>query len=73
MTTDEQAGMGWWNALTEEQRAHWLREANTASVAEAWAYYQRVRIERDRAGGLAYVLAGSDADARPLDSTWRAP
>jgi hypothetical protein len=41
MTADEQAGMGWWNALTEEQRAHWLREANTASVAEAWAYYQR--------------------------------
>jgi hypothetical protein len=42
MTADEQAGMEWWNALTEEQRAHWLREANTASVAEAWAYYQRV-------------------------------
>jgi hypothetical protein len=42
MTADEQPVMGWWNALTEEQRAHWLREANTASVAEAWAYYQRV-------------------------------
>jgi hypothetical protein len=41
-SADETAGMEWWSALTEEQRAHWLREANTANVAEAWAYHQRV-------------------------------
>jgi hypothetical protein len=37
MTADEQLGIAWWNGLTEEQRAYWLREANTAIVAEAWA------------------------------------
>jgi hypothetical protein len=42
VTADEQAGIDWWNALTEEQRAYWLREANTAIVAEAWAYHKRV-------------------------------
>jgi hypothetical protein len=31
-----------WNALTEEQHGQWLREANIAIVAEAWAYYQWV-------------------------------
>jgi hypothetical protein len=41
-SADETAGIAWWNALTEEQRAHWLREAKTAIVAEAWAYYQHV-------------------------------
>jgi hypothetical protein len=39
MTDDETAGIAWWNALTEEQRAYWLAQANTASVAEAWAYW----------------------------------
>jgi hypothetical protein len=33
MTADEQTGMGWWNALTEEQRAHWLAQAKTAILA----------------------------------------
>jgi hypothetical protein len=42
MTADESAGMEWWNALSEDQRAYWLREANTAIVAEAWAYYKHV-------------------------------
>ena len=41
-SADETTDIAWWNALTEEQRAHWLREANTAIVAEAWAYYQWV-------------------------------
>jgi hypothetical protein len=34
-SADETAGMEWWNALSEDQRAYWLREANTAIVAEA--------------------------------------
>jgi hypothetical protein len=42
MTADEQLDIAWWNGLTEEQRAYWLREANTAIVAEAWAYYKHV-------------------------------
>jgi hypothetical protein len=39
---DETAGIAWWNPLSEEQRAYWLREANTAIVAEAWAFHKRV-------------------------------
>jgi hypothetical protein len=56
------AGMEWWNALTEEQRAYWLDVANTAIVGEAWAYLPQTRcaiergrsfrIERGRAGGM---------------------
>ena len=41
-SADESAGMEWWNALTEEQRAYWLDAANTAIVAEAWAYHKHV-------------------------------
>ena len=40
-TDDERAGMAWWNALTETDRAFWLRVADTAIVAEAWAEYKR--------------------------------
>ena len=41
-SADETAGMEWWNAMSEDQRAYWLREANTAIVAEAWANYNHV-------------------------------
>jgi hypothetical protein len=41
-SADETAGMEWWNGMSEDQRAYWLREANTAIVAEAWAYYNHV-------------------------------
>jgi hypothetical protein len=40
-TTDEQAGMDWWNSLTETQRADWLCRAATAVPAQAWAEYKR--------------------------------
>ena len=40
-TADERAGMDWWNALTEDRRAYWLRAANSAIPAEAWAEYKR--------------------------------
>jgi len=39
-TADEQAGMEWWNALTEAQRARWLRAAGSAAPAEAWVAYK---------------------------------
>ena len=41
-SADEAAGMEWWNALTEEQRAYWLDVANTAIGGEAWAYHKHV-------------------------------
>lgn len=34
-----QIGMNWWNALTEQERAHWLAEANSATPdAARYAY-----------------------------------
>lgn len=45
--------MAWWNALTEDRRAYWLRETKTAIVAEAWAEFKR----HDPARG------GTNADA----------
>ena len=39
-TTDEQAGMDWWNSLTETERAHWLAVSQTAVPAEAWAAFK---------------------------------
>lgn len=41
-TADEQAGMDWWNALSEEQCARWLRAAGSAVPADAWAAYKRL-------------------------------
>jgi hypothetical protein len=52
-TRDVRDGMAWWNALTEAQRAYWLREAKTAIVAEAWTEFKRHDPARN----------GTDADA----------
>jgi hypothetical protein len=50
-TADERAGIEWWNALTEPERAHALHDAGwrsggtyTPSAADAWAHH-RNRIE----------------------------
>ncbi len=40
-TPDEFAGIAWWNALTEAERAKWLAQAGTAVPADAWAEYKR--------------------------------
>lgn len=40
-TADEAAGIAWWNALTEAERAKWLAETGTAVPADAWAAYKR--------------------------------
>jgi hypothetical protein len=40
-TRDERNGMAWWNALPQEERAYWLRDARTAIAAEAWAEFKR--------------------------------
>jgi hypothetical protein len=42
-TADEQAGMDWWNALPEKERATWLKVAVSARPADAWRVYQQVR------------------------------
>lgn len=40
-TADETAGIEWWNSLSVTDRAHWLAEAGSAVVADAWAAYKR--------------------------------
>jgi hypothetical protein len=47
-TTDEQAGMQWWNSLTEAERALALKAAGwksggayTPSAADAWAAHKK--------------------------------
>lgn len=38
---DDSAGVAWWNASTEAERAHWLAEAQSARPVDAWSAYQR--------------------------------
>lgn len=40
-TSNEAAGIAWWNALTETERAKWLAQAGSAVPADAWAAYKR--------------------------------
>ena len=38
--SDEQAGLNWWNALTDVERGYWFAAAQTVTPAVAWAFYQ---------------------------------
>jgi len=40
-TADVTAGMAWWNALSERERADWLGRAGSATPADAWAQFKR--------------------------------
>ena len=40
-TSDDQVGMIWWNALTEAERAYWLKRADSARAVDAWRAYKR--------------------------------
>ena len=42
-TEDEQAGMSWWNGLSEPERAAWLSVADSAVAADAWAAFKAAR------------------------------
>ena len=50
-TQDEQAGIDWFNALAELERAKWLQEAGSAVPADAWQafklYQAKYRYEID--------------------------
>lgn len=41
MTTDEKAGIEWWNSLTEADRRFWILLSLGNRPADAWAYYKR--------------------------------
>lgn len=40
---NEALGIAWWNGLLKADRAYWLREAQSAVPADAWAEFQRRR------------------------------
>lgn len=39
-TTDELAGLAWWNDMPDAQRAHWAKRAGTGVAADAWALFK---------------------------------
>lgn len=39
-TTEEAAGMAWWNGMVDHERAHWAKRAGTGVAADAWRLYQ---------------------------------
>jgi ABC-type sugar transport system substrate-binding protein len=42
MTTDDEIGMAWWNALTKQERAKWSAIAgNTGRPKDAWEAFKR--------------------------------
>jgi len=44
---DPEQGVSWWNAMSEEVRAHWLSVAGTAVPADAWQAYLTSEAEGD--------------------------
>ena len=40
-TQDEQAGMAWFNALTERARSEWLAHAGTGRPMDAWHAFRK--------------------------------
>jgi hypothetical protein len=52
---DPQQGVTWWNALTEDQRGQWLKEADSARPADAYD---------------VFLLAGAYADAEGEAYAW---
>jgi len=47
MVDEELAGIEWWNALTEAERAYWLRVVGSAVPADAWAAFKRQAAPQD--------------------------
>lgn len=43
-TADEQRGIEWWNALDEDARRYWMRQAkNSGRAADAWEACKQAR------------------------------
>ena len=42
-TADDQAGIAWFNGLTEQRRAYWLSAARTSVARHAWDFYKLCR------------------------------
>jgi hypothetical protein len=64
--TDDELGMAWWNALTEQERAHWSRLAGTGRAKDAWELFKGH-------GAIAAFLTHSVTEAygEPLEAAPR--
>lgn len=45
---DAELGMAWFNGLTERERTEWLRRANSAVPADAWAAFKAQRSDETK-------------------------
>jgi hypothetical protein len=43
MATDDEAGMAWWNGLSEAERAKWAKAAGTGRAKDAWELFKAGR------------------------------
>jgi hypothetical protein len=41
VAADDDAGMAWWNGLTEQERTKWAAVANTGRAKDAWEAFKR--------------------------------
>jgi hypothetical protein len=49
-------GIDWWNNIAEDERAHWLAQANSARPVDAWGAFLRSQAHADaNAEGQAWV------------------
>jgi hypothetical protein len=69
---DDEAGMAWWNALTEQERANWSAIAgDTGRAKDAWEAFKRARLspssELQPGEVLADLLGSGDFPAEVLD------
>jgi hypothetical protein len=64
--SDDEAGMRWWNGLSEAARRHWLRQANSARPADAWQEWKR----QHEADPVAADLAEMESVGQAIAGTW---
>lgn len=46
-TTDEAAGMAWWNDMADHERAHWAKRVGTGVAADAWRLHKASQYRLD--------------------------
>lgn len=44
---DPQAGIEWWNGLSDAERAHWISVSKSTVAADAWGAYLTAKAEID--------------------------
>lgn len=60
-------GVAWWNAITENERAHWLSIAGTAVPADAWKAFLASEAEGEAVeAGEDWLSSRPGADECPL-------